>query len=589
MNSFIKQLLLLIILNSCIPRVQAQLHDAVWLFGFKSPPPFNNPDYRHFSLDFKGAHPVASHQERSMNFHATMSSFSDSLGNLILYTNGIYLANSQHELIENGDSLNPGEFAWTWRDNGYLLNNSHLLFQHPGNANQYILFHTAGKSHPTLVLAVIPLYYTLIEIDPSTGTELVLEKNIPLVDGDEITLGFLTAVKHANGRDWWILVAEKSKNIFYRVLLDADGVQEVQSQELQPDFPSLSSTAIITFSPDGSQLARYQVNHGLYVYNFDRCTGLLEDNPVFIPMPEATLGGGLAYSPSGRFIYLTSKTHVFQLDLWEDVWSADTVAQFNGYSDPVPALFYLMQTGPDGKIYMSTFGTTKVLHTIDLPNLKGSACKVIQPGVHLPYYNTATSANFPNFRLGPVDGSPCDTLGLDNHPVAGFRHQHLSRLVYPLHVQFMDHSFYHPTEWYWDFGDGSNSTEVDPFHVFPAAGIYNVCLTVSNAYSSDTVCKDVEAFANPIAVSTQEASTKLELRLFPNPSSGIVMMDLSDAIGTDAQARVINLHGQQVHTDVISSGTRQHTLDASHLPAGVYWVSVHRDGGELYGAKLVVQ
>jgi hypothetical protein len=589
MNSQYRLFLLVFMFGVHTVEMKAQLHDAVWLFGVKSPPPFNNPELDRFSLDFKGEHPVAAYQDRTMNIDATMSSFSDSLGNLVLYTNGIYLANSQHELIENGDSLNPGEFAWTWRDNGYPNRNSHLLFQHPGNPSQYVLFHTAWKSHPTLVLAVIPLYYTLIEIDPSTGTELVLEKNIPLVDGDEITLGTLTAVKHANGRDWWILVAEKSKNIFYSVLLDADGVQEVQSQELLPDLPSLNSSAIITFSPDGSQLARYQVNHGLYVYNFDRCTGLLEDNPVFIPMPETTLGGGLAYSPNGRFIYLTSKTHAFQLDLWEDEWPADTVAQFNGYSDPSQALFNLLQAGPDGKIYMNTFGTTKVLHTIDLPNLKGSACKVIQPGVHLPYYNYATSANFPNFRLGPVDGSSCDTLGLDNHPVAGFRHQHLSRLVYPYHVQFMDHSSYGPTEWYWDFGDGSTSTEIDPLHIFPAAGTYTVCLTVSNANSSDTVCKDVEAFTNPIAVSTQEVDSKLEMRLFPNPSSGIVTMELSDAIGTDAQVRVINLHGQQVHTDVISAGTRQHTLDISHLPAGVYWVSVHRDGGEVYGGKLVVQ
>jgi hypothetical protein len=588
MNS-LNRFLLLIFLSTSTFNLHAQLHDAVWLFGFKSPPPFNNPEFKHFSLDFKGDHPVAAYQDRTMNIDVTMSSFSDSLGNLVLYTNGIYLANSQHDLIENGDSLNPGEFAWSWSDNGYPSSNNHLLLQHPGNFKQYVLFHVALKSHPTLVLASIPLYYTLVDMNTDLGTEMVLEKNIPLVDGNEISLGFLTAVKHANGRDWWVLVAEETENIFYRVLLDAEGVQDVQNQVLQPDFPSLNSSSIITFSPDGSQLARYQVDHGLYVYNFDRCTGLLEDNPNFIPMNDISLGGGLAYSPNGRFIYLTSTIHLFQIDLWEPDWSLDTVAQFNGYSDPVPALFYLMQTGPDGKIYMSTFGTTKVLHTIDLPNLKGSACKVIQPGVHLPYYNIATSANFPNFRLGPIDGSPCDTLGMDNHPVAGFRHQHLSRLVYPLHIQFMDHSFYHPTEWYWDFGDGSNSTEVDPLHVFPAAGTYTVCLTVSNAYSSDTVCKDVEAFANPLAVSTQEVDSKLEMHLFPNPSSGIVTMELSDAIGSDAQVRVINLHGQQVHTDIISAGIRQHTLDISHLPAGVYWVSVHRDGGEVYGGKLVVQ
>ncbi len=45
------------------------------------------------------------------------------------------------------------------------------------------------------------------------------------------------------------------------------------------------------------------------------------------------------------------------------------------------------------------------------------------------------------------------------------------------------------TNWYWDFDDnGVISTLADPLHTFSQNGIYNVCLTASNQYGSDTYC-----------------------------------------------------------------------------------------------------
>ena len=49
-----------------------------------------------------------------------------------------------------------------------------------------------------------------------------------------------------------------------------------------------------------------------------------------------------------------------------------------------------------------------------------------------------------------------------------------------LTVQFIDCS-QNATIWYWDFGDGSNSTEQNPKHNYSTAGNYTVNLTVSNA------------------------------------------------------------------------------------------------------------
>jgi PKD repeat protein len=40
-----------------------------------------------------------------------------------------------------------------------------------------------------------------------------------------------------------------------------------------------------------------------------------------------------------------------------------------------------------------------------------------------------------------------------------------------------------PTNYLWDFGDGSTSTSKDPSHIYTSYGSYNVSLTVSNPYS----------------------------------------------------------------------------------------------------------
>jgi PKD repeat protein len=57
---------------------------------------------------------------------------------------------------------------------------------------------------------------------------------------------------------------------------------------------------------------------------------------------------------------------------------------------------------------------------------------------------------------------------------------------------FLDQSFSNIGSWYWDFGDGSNSTQKNPSHIY-ATGFrsYHVCLIV---VSSDSTCSDVYCY-----------------------------------------------------------------------------------------------
>jgi len=59
----------------------------------------------------------------------------------------------------------------------------------------------------------------------------------------------------------------------------------------------------------------------------------------------------------------------------------------------------------------------------------------------------------------------------------------------PFVVRFTDLSTNNPTTWSWDFGDGTSSSEQNPQHIYMNEGSYDVRLTVTNQYGSDSVFK----------------------------------------------------------------------------------------------------
>jgi PKD repeat protein len=56
-------------------------------------------------------------------------------------------------------------------------------------------------------------------------------------------------------------------------------------------------------------------------------------------------------------------------------------------------------------------------------------------------------------------------------------------------IQLRDHTRNAPTNWRWDFGDGTRSTQQHPTHTYAAAGIYAVRLRVCNTSGCDSLTK----------------------------------------------------------------------------------------------------
>jgi len=267
----------------------------------------------------------------------------------------------------------------------------------------------------------------------NSGLGKVISKNIPAIQ-DTLFNGFLTAVKHGNGKDWWVLAPQHLENCFFKVLLSSNGVDSIGLQcfdgvpwELFDDNGGQAA-----FSPDGTRYAVYQTCQGLNLYHFDRCDGELS-NYTHISMEDDPCNlGGIAFSPNSRFLYVTTHLRVYQFDLWAtDIAASKTLlAEWNGSNiSGVIDYFFLCQLAPDNKIYIGTSsldGLVNNMHVINSPNSEGLACNLVPGAINLPSTFHSSLPNFPHYRLGPIEGG-CDSTIV----TAQTRHKKPSVKVYP--------------------------------------------------------------------------------------------------------------------------------------------------------------
>lgn len=401
--------------------VNAQKHDYNWVFGYGEP----SAEFGGGLIDFNEVPTAARAYNLGMSVDGQAAACSDSVGRLLFYTNGLRIFNRNRRLIQFGDTINPGPLWIRLNQNpGVYLNYfGAQCIPAPGRRNCYYLFHHAYKLGQGNTLLNTPLYYTLIDMGANGGEGKVLEKNRIMIEGDLIQLAL---TKHANGRDWWLLVAQQSEHIYTRFLISDQGVSVPIQQYTGFNFSKPELASLCLFSPDGTRYLRGDAENGCHLFDFNRCTGELS-NYLLLPEREAEgifRMGASVFSPDSRFLYCNQPGQIVQFDLEAPdlgYYSIDTVQRFDLFTYPFdffPVGFDWPQLGPDGKIYYSASSSTRWMHIMHRPNLPGIACEVQNHALFLPRYNDLTICFFPNYRLGVWEGSPCDTL--PKRPSGGF-------------------------------------------------------------------------------------------------------------------------------------------------------------------------
>ncbi len=387
----------------------AQKYDYNWVLGIHDMPGvagFNNA-----ILHFSGQGVTVEEKDLKMNFESTVVSMSDSLGQLIFYSNGCFVADADGNPMPGGALLNPGEIHdWVCDKVGHIAPKGALAIKMPGSTNTYLLFHLGARYDPAKKIKLGPFYYSVIDMDQNSGKGAVTSGNNVLTDGN---LEPFAATRHGNGRDWWIAVPVYGGAEYRLFLLTPSGVIGPVAQQIGPVM-NCRSIGTSSFSLDGSKFVRTQ-NCQVATFDFDRCSGELS-NPVLLDLPDNVVGGGgAAFSPDNQRLIFCSQLQIFEADLSKMNPRLDSAFLWN-YQWAVS--LQNMQYAPNGKLLMNHMHRTNYLSTIEYPAEKGANMGFKPKGIPLPVFSVRSLPNFPNYRLFDLPFSPCDTLGINNPMVS---------------------------------------------------------------------------------------------------------------------------------------------------------------------------
>lgn len=372
-------LLVSVIVFGIICKAKAQGYNNLWLMGYQN---YNPLPMGGTNIDFfTGTANAYFEPNRTMEFSASVVNVTDSLGQLLFYSNGAWIANRNNVQMMNGDSLNPSANTNANYEYGLNLINSHLAIKMPGNDSLYYLFHQT-LDH---IFPYWPdkCYFSVINMNGDNGYGEVIQKNTVFINDTLATQ--MSACKHANGRDWWIIIPEAFSPGYYIYLLNPSGLQFVAKQIIGTRWFLFGGQS--TFSRDGSLYAMYDSRNDLEVLDFDRCSGLFS-NARQVAIYDSMNSTGVAISPNNRFVYGSSGLYLYQFDLQNlqnyqtFTWDSFRTPTFN-----LPTLFFTQELMPDNRIYINTGNGTEFLHVINCPDSLGSACQFYQHSFVLPTIN----------------------------------------------------------------------------------------------------------------------------------------------------------------------------------------------------------
>jgi hypothetical protein len=397
-------------------------NDNIWLLGY---PP--NDSVHHFGgtkIDFSStpAH-ISFYHLPPGELLLNSAIVCNDTGKLQFYSNGCKIFNSLNQVIKNSDSLNvtPGYFfdEWCIMDNFYDARQGMMALPWPGKPGQYALFHLALSSYDHDATVVLDhFFFTHVDMNANNGLGMVREKNSLLLL-DPTFQDNLTAVRHGNGRDWWLVLPTRKSDIMYLLLFTPEGIKGPFSQHsgfLSDDY--LYNIGQATFSPDGSKYIRANHLEGINIFDFDRCQGTFSKlvHLAYPGDPSYTDGhcSGAAVSSNSRYLYISTCYELFQYDLLanEIESTKQRIDVLDGFVDEyhTASRFYQQMLAPDGKIYMSAPNGIYYENVIEHPDSAGIKCDFRQHELVLPSRFGFTLPNFPHFRLQNLPGSPCDSL-----------------------------------------------------------------------------------------------------------------------------------------------------------------------------------
>lgn len=295
----------------------AQMEAALWYFG------------DHAGLNFNFGNPDILINS-AMHAEAGCSAISDKNGQLQFYTNGKEVWNRNHEKMSNGFGLNGSQ----------ILNQNSIIVPLPDTIDIYYLF-TINAYYDS-----VGLNYSIVNMNLDGGLGDVELKNQFMYAG---FIEKLTAAKHCNGDDIWIVTHDRFDG-YYSFLLSAEGllsdtVHSYTGNSIRSDI------GYMKMSPASNRIALplNQENLLVELSLFHNRSGKIYNPIKIFARDETVYAYGIEFSADGNLLYIATGGRAYKV--WQYDLTQVTQEKINNSAVLIAeGNHFALQLAPDGKI-----------------------------------------------------------------------------------------------------------------------------------------------------------------------------------------------------------------------------------------------
>lgn len=331
-------------------------YSQIWYFGGRC------------GLDFNSGSPVVIN-DCQMTAAEGCITVNDASGNFLFYSNGDSIWDRNHNWISTSVGAGAG---------GYSGSQNTLAIRKPGDPNLYYIFYQAAQGDPN------GFRYREFDMTMNLGFGDLTQNGAQLLSQ---SCEQMTAVRHSNGIDVWVIVHGLNSNSFYAYLVNGAGVSSTPvissvGTTINSSFNMVETIGCMKISCDGMHLAITHYGDSITeLFSFDRTSGSIS-NPQVLSTTYAPYG--LEFSINSNYLYvsewISNGASVYQYDM-----SAGNIAASQTIVGTVPSSLGSagqLQMGPDHKIYIAVLYSDS-LSIIQNPDAGGLACNFTANGIHL--------------------------------------------------------------------------------------------------------------------------------------------------------------------------------------------------------------